>query len=127
MNALERKLTNMVKDHKKKYGELPKYMNCTIRWNYDKEYVHDTIIAIIPFDGGDDDDDRIFFYCEDMISVLELLANIDFLMEDFDEPDDFYAEVDKFDTDDENSEDWEYLHRGEDFCIVDIEDCFNEL
>ena len=127
MNALERKLTNMVKDHKKKYGELPKYMNCTIRWNYDKEYVHDTIIAIIPFDGGDDDDDRIFFYCEDMISVLELLANIDFLMEDFDEPDDFYAEVDKFDTDDENSEDWGYLHRGEDFCIVDIEDFFDEL
>lgn len=127
MNALERKLTNMVRDHKKKYGELPKYMNCTIRWNYDKEYVHDTIIAIIPFDGGDDDDDRIFFYCEDMISVLQLLANIDFLMEDFDEPDDFYAEVDKFDTDDENSEDWGYLHRGEDFCIVDIEDFFGEL
>ena len=117
----------MVRDHKKKYGELPKYMNCTIRWNDDKEYVHDTIIAIIPFDGGDDDDDRIFFYCEDMISVLELLANIDFLMEDFDEPDDFYAEVDKFDTDDENSEDWGYLHRGEDFCIVDIEDFFDEL
>ena len=127
MNALERKLTNMVRDHKKKYGELPKYMNCTIRWNYDKEYVHDTIIAIIPFDGGDDDDDRIFFYCEDMFSVLQLLANIDFLMEDFDEPDDFYAEVDKFDTDDENSEDWGYLHRGEDFCIVDIEDFFDEL
>ena len=127
MNALERKLTNMVRDHKKKYGELPKYMKCTIRWNDDKEYVHDTIIAIIPFDGGDDDDDRIFFYCEDMISVLELLANIDFLMEDFDEPDDFYAEVDKFDTDDENSEDWGYLHRGEDFCIVDIEDFFDEL
>ena len=127
MNALERKLTNMVRDHKKKYGELPKYMNCTIRWNDDKEFVPDTIIAIIPFDGGDADDDRIFFYCEDMISALELLANIDFLMEDFDEPNDFYAEVDKFDTDDENSEDWEYLHRGEDFCIVDIEDCFDEL
>ena len=126
MNALERKLTNMVRDHKKKYGELPKYMNCTIRWNDDKEYVHDTIIALFPFDGGADDD-KIFFYCEDIISALELLANIDFLMEDFDEPDDFYAEVDKFDTDDENSEDWGYLHRGEDFCIVDIEDFFDEL
>lgn len=127
MNALENKLLDMVICHKKRYNYLPKFVRATIRWNDTKEYVHDTIFCFDTFDIDSVDDDKIFFYCEGVNGFMPLLANIYFTAEDFDSMDDFFAEVDKYDTDNENDLDWSYLHRGEDFCVVDVEDVFDEL
>lgn len=126
MNALERKVMQMLEDYRSKHGHYPKYANTTIRWNNDNEYVHDTIFALFEYDGGEDDD-KIFFYTTDSNGLISLCANIDFVKEDFDHPDEFYNEVDKYATDDIESLDWTYLHRGEDFCVVDVDDLFDEL
>lgn len=125
MNALERKVLRLIEEHRNKYGEYPKYVNALIRWNDDKEYVRNTIFALFEYDGSDDNE-RVFYYT-DTIGVLQMCANLDFTMDDFDCPNDFYDEVDKYDTDEPTDLDYHYLHRGEDFCIVDVNGVFSSL
>lgn len=128
MNALEKKALNLFDEHKKKFGEYPKYVSCTIRWNDDKEYVKNTIFSLREYNADiEKDDDKIFFYVIGIGELLTLCANIDFTIDSFDSADEFIHEVNLYDTDDENDQDYSYLHRGEDFCIVDVEEFFDEL
>lgn len=123
MNALETKIANAHHEFIKTHMTLPSYAVCEIRWCDSKEY---EAVVIAMFDHCDDfpkeADDQIFFYCDGLSELMSLAANIDFTKDDdmFIPSKGFYAEVEKYDTDDPESEDWTYLHRGEDFAIVDI-------
>ncbi|MCQ2739779.1 MAG: hypothetical protein MJ237_06085 [bacterium] len=123
MTALETKILALCDEFSKANGFNPSYASVTIRWNDDKTFVPNTIIAI---DGDEtkEYDDDVFFICESVSHMLPICANIDFTSEDFIDTDDFYNEIDKYDTDDMDNEDWTYLHRGEDFTIVDIDNVF---
>lgn len=117
MNALEKKVCNLF-DKKAKY---PDYAVCEIRWCDTKE-TERVVIAL--FEHTDNTpkevDEQIFFYVSGLSGLLSLLANIDFIKESFDSEEEFINEVEKYHTDDPDSEDWTYLHRGEDFAIIDV-------
>lgn len=117
MNALEKKVINFY-DSKKKY---PDYAVCEIRWCDTKE-TERVVIALFEHTENTpkEVDEQIFFYVSGLSGLLSLLANLDFTKEDFEDTKAFYNEVEKYHTEDPDSEDWTYLHRGEDFAIIDV-------
>lgn len=117
MNALEKKMLSLYE----KEETTPKYALCEIRWCDTKDT---EIVSIALFEHTDNIpnsvDEQIFFYVSGVPDLLSLLANLDFTKEDFEDTKAFYDEVEKYHTDDPDSEDWTYLHRGEDFAIIDV-------
>lgn len=117
MNALDKKV-NQLFESKTKY---PDYVVCEIRW-CDTGEIENVTIALFPYSDKVPNkiDEQIFFYTNGISGLLELTANIDFTKDQFNNEEDFYREIEKYNTDDPLSDDWTYLHRGEDFAIIDV-------
>jgi len=120
MNALERKAMRLfeeigVNEINKSARDKKKIVrvNCVIRWKDGTKDNRDINITSRALKRIDDD---FFFHVSDVGAFISLLANLDFVYEDFDSEKEWLEEIAKYEEDDKD----DYFNSREDFDIIDV-------
>lgn len=122
MNALDRKITNLLTEYIKKNHKSPKFARCTIRWKDDATLVKGMVFSFSEYNVDTKDDDGIFFYLGgNSASLISLAANLDFTVDEFDNEKEWILELSKYDDCNLGLDEQSPYNSNEDFDIVDIE------
>lgn len=130
MSTLERELFRQIEEFKNSVegkGEEPKYIRVLIRWK-DSGKVEYRNVALFPYDENKTPewiDKDVFFFFDLKSNIIFCLSNVEISLDDFDTIEEFEEELNKYAETEEDAQ--YYFPSREDFDIVGIDYCFNDL